>query len=219
MAKPLIQIRPSGQFDLRPEEMDCITWVILSGCPKEDAFLKFVRPDYIGSKATAAMKDAVKQFFAMADVQKYADAYRSAIKKLLDKEERNFDDIKKPQTLEERKARAKTKLVEFAMNLADNIDQADDPEFVLKMADKCDLLGGDEEVEEVPRRYLPVSPCLTSCAYRMFCEENTEDMCPYCRYHKFGEDNGIHYDKTEILDVPQRPGTELEGTPQAQNNE
>ena len=197
MAKPLIQIRPSGQFDLRPEEMDCITWVILSGCPKEDAFLKFVRPDYIGSKATAAMKDAVKQFFAMADVQKYADAYRSAIKKLLDKEERNFDDIKKPQTLEERKARAKTKLVEFAMNLADNIDQADDPEFVLKMADKCNLLDGDEEVEESPRRYLPTS--CNSCSYRAFVEENAEWECPQCKYYQFGEKNGVHYEKENIL--------------------
>lgn len=220
MAKPLIQIRPSGQFDLRPEEMDCITWVILSGCPKEDAFLKFVRPDYIGSKATAAMKDAVKQFFAMADVQKYADAYRSAIKKLLDKEERNFEDIKKPQTLEERKARAKTKLVEFAMNLADNIDQADDPEFVLKMADKCDLLGGDEEVEEVPRRYLPTS-CLVECRYRAFCEnpDNVEDLCQFCKYHQYGEENGVHYDSMHQLSLPPDSGTELEGTQQAKNNE
>ena len=190
MAKPLIQIRPSGQFDLRPEEMDCITWVILSGCPKEDAFLKFVRPDYIGSKATAAMKDAVKQFFAMADVQKYADSYRSAIKKLLDKEERNFDDIKKPQTLEERKARAKAKLVEFAMDLADNINQADDPEFVLKMADKAGILEQEDQADELPRRYLPVT--CNECEYRKFVEENCERV----------ED-----------------GTELEGTPQTQNNE
>lgn len=217
MAKPLIQIRPSGQFDLRPEEMDCITWVILSGCPKEDAFLKFVRPDYIGSKATAAMKDAVKQFFAMADVQKYADAYRSAIKKLLDKEERNFDDIKKPQTLEERKARAKTKLVEFAMNLADNIDQADDPEFVLKMADKCDLLGGDEEVEVQPQRFL-AERC-SDCRYRVFCEQECEDLCQYCKYKSFGEKNGVHFENKDQLDMPHKIGMVLADTTQTQNNE
>ena len=136
------------------------------------------------------MKDAVKQFFAMADVQKYADSYRSAIKKLLDKEERNFEDIKKPQTLEERKARAKAKLVEFAMDLADNINQADDPEFVLKMADKAGILEQEDQAEELPRRYLPVT--CNECEYRKFVEENCERV----------ED-----------------GTELERTPQTQKNE
>ena len=52
---------------------------------------------------------------------------------------------------------AMTRATEFAMSLAENIDQADDPEYVLKLMDKVGLLDGDEQVEEQPRRYLPVT--------------------------------------------------------------
>lgn len=205
----LIPQRPKqGRFELRPEEMDGLSYYVLSGCSREVAFLKFIRPDFIGSKANSAVKAAITQFFSAKPVKEYLDAYRETIEELLS----NSGKPRQAQvggSLEERKARAKTKLVEFAMSLAEDIENASDQEFVLKMADKAGLLDGDEEVEELPRRYLPQS-CGDHCAYRMFCEENTEDMCQYCRYHKFGEDNGIHYDKTEILDVQQRPGTELE---------
>lgn len=205
----IIPMRPGGfNSSLTQGEQTCLTWLVLSGCSKEDAFILFARPDMADSKAKPVVKETIKQFFARAEVKEYLMAYRTTLEDLVNPKRKEKEPVS-AGTLEERKARAKTKLVEFAMSLADNIEQADDPEFVLKMADKCNLLDGDEEVEEQPRRYLPVSPCQSGCAYRLFCEENTEDMCQYCRYHKFGEDNGIHYDKTEILDVPQRSGTEL----------
>lgn len=201
-------MRPRGAtYNLLQEEMDGLSYYVLSGCTREVAFLKFVRPDFIGTKATTAVKSAVTQFFASKEVKEYIEAYKRTIEELLAEKDKPKAD--RGGTLEERKARAKTKLIEFAMTLADDIENAKDQEFVLKMADKAGLLDGDEEVEEQPRRYLPQS-CSDHCAYRMFCEENTEDLCQYCRYHKFGEDNGIHYEKTEILDVPQRSGTEVE---------
>lgn len=191
-------MRPKGRnFDLKPEEMDCLNWHILSGCPRDEAFLRFIRPDYIGNRSSPSVKEAVKQFFAMAAVREYMDAYRETITESSKPKERPTG------SMEERKARAKAKAIEFAMSLADNIDDADDPETVLKLMDKVGLLDQDEEVVEQPRRYLPQS-CGDHCAYRMFCEENTEDMCQYCRYHKFGEDNGIHYEKNNILDVPEK---------------
>ena len=64
--------------------------------------------------------------------------------------------------------------MEFAMSLADNIEQAEDPETVLKLMDKVGLLDGDEEAEELPRRYLPVT--CSECAYRKFVEENCEEV-------------------------------------------
>lgn len=201
-------MRPKGAtYNLLQEEMDGLSYYVLSGCTREVAFLKFVRPDFIGTKATTAVKSAVTQFFASKEVKEYIEAYKRTIEELLAEKDKPKAD--RGGTLEERKARAKTKLVEFAMSLANDIENAKDQEFVLKMADKAGLLDGDEEVEEQPRRYLPQS-CSDHCAYRMFCEENTEDMCQYCRYHKFGEDNGIHYEKNNILDVPQRSGTEVE---------
>ena len=111
----------------------------------------------------------MKEFFASKDAKAYLEAYQKTLDEFL-----HAKPVKsEPKgSLEERKAKAKTKLVEFAMSLADNIDQATDPEFVLKVADKAGLLDGDEEVEEQPRRYLPVT--CGECEYRKFVEENCE---------------------------------------------
>lgn len=188
-------MRPrQGKFGLRAEEMDCLDWIVLSGCSREEAFLRFIRPDYLGNRNSPAVRDAVKQFFAMADVRGYMEAYRDTVNDMSREKE-----VKISGSMEERKARSKTKLVEFAMTLADNIEQADDPEFVLKIADKAGLLDQDEEVVEQPRRYLPES--CSSCAYRAFCEENTEDMCQYCRYRAYGAENGLNLSKEEMLDI------------------
>lgn len=169
----LIPQRPkSGKFNLLQEEMDGLSYYVISGCQREVAFLKFIRPDFIGSKASAAIKSAVTQFFANKEVKDYIEAYKKTIEDLLSEKDRPKTDVS--GTLEERKAKAKTKLVEFAMSLADGIENASDPEFVLKMADKAGLLDGDEQVEEQPRRYLPVT--CSECAYRKFVEENCEEV-------------------------------------------
>lgn len=209
MARTIIPMRPENfKAQLNQSEQTALTWFVLSGCTRDEAFLTFARPDMAGSAARSVVKETIKQFFARAEVKDYIAAYTETLDAVVNPEKKKEASPSGSVSLEERKARAKTKLVEFAMSLADNIEQADDPEFVLKMADKCNLLDGDEQAEEQPRRYLPQS-CSDHCAYRMFCEENTEDMCQYCRYHKFGEDNRIHYEKNNILDVPQRPGTKV----------
>lgn len=211
----LIPQRPkNGKFDLRPEEMDGLSYYVLSGCTREIAFLKFIRPDFIGSKAVAAVKNAVSQFFASKQAKDYIAAYKETIDELLSGKSTSGSYSSTPVitgNMEEKKARAKAKAMEFAMSLAEHIEEASDPEFVMKMLDKVGILDGDEQVEELPRRYLPVS-CLRECAYRMFCEQNTEDMCQYCRYKKFGEENGVHFDKNKMLDVPD--GTKIEAQTQ-----
>lgn len=166
----LIPMRPKRSFNLLPEEMDGLSYYVLSGCQREVAFLKFIRPDFVGSKATAAVKSAVSQFFANKDVKEYIEAYKKTIEDLLNPAPVKAE--KPAGNTEERKARAKTKLVEFAMSLADHIEDAEDPEAVLKIADKVGLLEQEEQVEELPRRYLPVT--CSSCEYRKFIEENCE---------------------------------------------
>lgn len=193
--KSLIPLRPEGFVSsLSQEEQTALSWFVISGCSRKDAFLTFCRPDMLGSKAKAAIDDYVKQFFAQKAVKDYIEAYEATLDKFL-----HPAPVKSEQTasLEERKAKARSKLVEFAMTLADNIDQSDDPEYVLKIADKCNLLDGYDEIDEVPRRYLPTS--CDSCSYRFFVEENTEWMCPMCKYYQFGEKNGVHYEKENIL--------------------
>ena len=191
-------MRPENfKAQLNQSEQTALTWFVLSGCTRDEAFLTFARPDMAGSAARSVVKETIKQFFARAEVKDYIAAYTATLDAVVNPEKKKEASPSASVSLEERKARAKTKLVEFAMSLADNIEQADDPEFVLKMADKCNLLDGDEEVEESPRRYLPTS--CNSCSYRAFVEENAEWECPQCKYYQFGEKNGVHYEKENIL--------------------
>lgn len=169
--EPLIPMRPAGFVsDLTQSEQTCLTWFVLSGCSKADAYLKFVRPDFVDSKAKPAVDSAVRQFYAAKPVKDYIDAYTATINDLLTP--KPVVSTSPKGTIEERKAKTKTKLVEFAMSLADRIEEAEDPEAVLKIADKIGLLDQDEEAEEVPRRYLPVT--CSMCEYRKFVEENCE---------------------------------------------
>ena len=167
----LIPLRPKDfATNLTQPEQAALSWYVISGCTKKDAFCLFARPDMLSSKAKAAIDDYVKQFYARKECQEYIEAYEKTLKEFLKPEP-----AKKAEptaSLEERKAKAKAKATEFAITLADNIEQADDPEFVLKLMDKVGILEGDEQVEELPRRYLPVS--CNECAYRKFVEENCD---------------------------------------------
>lgn len=167
MAAPTIPMRPKGRkFDLKPEEMDCLSWIVLSGCPKDEAFLRFIRPDYIMSRNTPAVKSAVKQFFAMAPVREYLEAYRETISS------RNEESAptRTPETIDEKKTMALTKLVEYVLSEASNIQDAADPKTILDYANKIGLFDETEAAVEQPRRYLPVT--CKECEYRKFVEEN-----------------------------------------------
>lgn len=165
-----IPLRPKDFVSpLQQTEQSCLTWYVLSGCSRVEAFITFARPDMLGSKAKAAIEDYVKQFFSQKDAVAYIEAYEKTLNEVL-----HPAPAKPTGTMEERKAKAKTKLVEFAMALANDIDKADDPEGVLKIADKIGLLDQDEVVDEQPRRYLPVTCNL--CEYRKFVEENCVDV-------------------------------------------
>lgn len=200
MKKELIPMRPEGfaASGLTQDEQNALTWLIISGCQRKDAVLTFVRPDMIESKAKAAVEDYIRQFFARRDVRDYMEAYQKTIEDFLNPSGQ-VKPFEPDKPLEERKALSKQKLVEFSMSLIDNIEKAKDPEAVLKMADKIGLLDMDENAPEEPRRYLPVQ--CGQCAYRQFCEDNTEDMCPHCKYLKECEEHGIHFAKEEMLDI------------------
>ena len=203
----LIPLRPKDfSTNLTQAEMATLTWYVLSDATKKEAFLIFCRPDMLSSKAKAAIDDYVKQFYARKECLDYIEAYQQTIEEFIHPVKK--DKPKPSGTLEEKKGQALTKLVEYVLSEANNIDTAEDPKAILDFANKIGLFDMEEEVEEQPRRYLPTS-CLSGCAYRMFCEENTEDMCQYCKYHEYGEENGVHYEKENILDVPISSGTEF----------
>lgn len=201
MAKGMIPLRPENYAatGLTQEEQTCLTWHVISGCTRRDAFITFARPDMLNSRAQAAIDEYVRQFFARREVKEYLVAYETTLENFLNPA-KGLKPFAPELSLEERKAKAKEKLTEFSMSLIQNINQAKDPEMVMKLADKTGLLEIDEKAPEEPRRYLPVS--CGQCAYRQFCEENTEDMCIFCKYHHECEQHGIHFDKEEMLDIP-----------------
>lgn len=170
----IIPLRPEGlKTQLSQSEQTCLTFYVLFGCSREEAFFKFARPDMESSQAKAVVKETIKQFYSRVDVKDYITAYQDTLKDLLNPKKKD-PTPKESVSLEERKAIAKTKAMEFAMDLANHIEDAEDPEVVLKLMDKVGLLDGDEEVEELPRRYLPVT--CGECAYRKFVEENCEEV-------------------------------------------
>lgn len=172
MPKPLIPLRPKDfSSPLTQPEQSCLTWYILSGCTKKEAFVTFARPDMLGSKAKAAIDDYVKQFFARRESKEYMSAYEETLEEFSKpkKKEVYVDD---GTTVEEKKSKALAKLVEYVLKEANDIDDAEDPKAILDYANKIGIFDVEERPEELPRRYLPVT--CSMCEYRKFVEENCE---------------------------------------------
>ena len=104
MAKSLIPLRPENFVTtLTQPEASAVTWYVLSGCSKKDAFITWARPDMLSSKSKAAIDDYVKQFFARKDVKEYIEAYQRTLNKVLNPAPAKTD---QKGSLEERKAKA-----------------------------------------------------------------------------------------------------------------
>lgn len=173
MAKAIIPLRPKDfSSPLSQSEQSCLTWYVISGCTRKDAFITFARPDMLNSKAKAAIDEYIKQFFARKEVKEYVDAYESTLKEFINPSPKKETVSADGSTIEEKKTRALTKLVEYVLREADDIDNSDDPKSILDYANKIGIFDVGEDVEELPRRYLPVS--CGSCEYRKFVEENCE---------------------------------------------
>ena len=70
MARSIIPLRPKDfTSPLSQAEQSCLTWFVLSGCTRKEAFVTFARPDMLNSKAKAAIDEFVKQFFAGKEAQ------------------------------------------------------------------------------------------------------------------------------------------------------
>lgn len=155
---------------LTQSEQTALTWCVLSGASRRDSYLTFARPDLLGSKSKAAVEDHIKQFYSRKEVKEYIEAYQKTMDAILHPQP---SEEKPSVSMEERTRMTMTKVREFAITLANNIEQAEDPEYVIKLLDKLGMIG-EEEAEEQPRRYLPVT--CNECAYRKFVEENCEEV-------------------------------------------
>lgn len=173
---------------------------------KLDAF-KLAHPEVVGTKNV--LKSRCDEFFASSDVVNFMREYRVYLDGL-DKEEKSEAKANVSQESDEewenKKQRALRNLAQKGYRLAEDLDSEDaDVEMVVKVFDKLGWLDNDEVQQEQPRRYLPET-CRSSCRYRAFVEQECEDLCEYCKYKKYGEENGVHYESEKQLEMPQESG-------------
>lgn len=166
MAKAIIPLRPKGEYrQLLDNEMDCLTWLVLSGRPRLECFIEFIRPDLEKSPQAKAYAE---QFFAVADTRNYLKDYEETIKEFLTP--------KKKERVEgsNREKRAEAALESFKDNVIDALEEDATDVDILKdkaqLAKTVGLLKEEEMTQAPPQRYLPAS-CNTNCRYKKFIDE------------------------------------------------
>ena len=200
MAKYEIPLRPKGRrYKLTAEEMDCLTWYVLSNCKREDAYRIFVRPDLAVSKPN--LRTVSSQFFSAMEVREYIEAYRATL-------EGSLTDEAHEENPEKRTATAVQKFTDKVVDkMMGDLESVDEMDAVAKLADRVGVLEDKDKTEMEPVRVLPVR-CKSECRYRAFVETQvTEgrifDECNYCRAKAYAEERGFVYDPCKLLDIPQ----------------
>ena len=199
MSKSKIPMRPKGAFKLSAHEQDAITWHIISGMSRAEVYQRFIRPDLETSKT--ALDKLSKMFFEDKEVRRYMEEYQATLSAFLNPQEKP----KKVLTEDEMKDRILKgidKLKEFAFDQAEKIDTIEEPGEVIKLWRSLGLFGDEEEVIEAPRRYLPAM--CSECRYKVFCEQECEDLCELCKYKKYANENGVRYETKEQLINPNK---------------
>lgn len=196
MVKPRIPIRPKGRrYKLTEKEMDCLTWHVLSGCKREDAYLIFVRPDLFVSKRN--LSTISTQFYASMEVRAYIEAYKNTLEDSHDADAEELDLDKK---VEKANRNLNEQIVE---KMTGTFDKVEDLAVINKLAKEAGMRNDKEQEQEKPRRYLPET--CSACSYRVFVESNIEqgnieNECDRCRTRKFAEEHGWKYDATKNLE-------------------
>lgn len=205
-----IPLRPRNRkFRMEAKEMDCLTWYVLSGCKKEEAYGIFCLPelkalaDKGSRQAAVQIREQAAQTFASKDFRDYISAYRATLE---------GRDVEQAELSDDDKEKRKVKAVQnFTDKVVDkmngDLETVEEMDAVAKLADRVGVLGDGEEVQEAPRRYLPQS-CNQGCRYRLFVEENISngniiDECQYCKYKAYANENGVVYDNMNMLNIPQ----------------
>lgn len=167
-----IPIRPNEIISgLNQNEMNALTWAVISGCKPEEAFVAFVRPDLATNKAL--LSKVVPQFFSSFPAIEYMDKYKKVLESFLNpvpKKEKALTE----EEQKEKKAVAVRKVVDWVVKNVDNIDALEHPEELIKVMNRLGMFGEEEVQEEKPRRYLPES--CDECRYKKFIEENCTEQ-------------------------------------------
>lgn len=157
-----VPLRPkSGNFRLKKEEMDCITWFVLSGCTKTEAFVLFVHPELRTSPKIA--KEYANEFFASPMVQSYMISYNNTLQGRED--DIDTSNLDPNRTLERFRQR-----VLSTMNEASGLEEM---ESAAKLGDRLGMFDDEESKALPPQRYL--AETCGRCRYRIFVEEQKKN--------------------------------------------
>lgn len=202
----IVPIRPKyKRYSLSKEQQDCLTYYVLMGCTKQDAFLiffpEFLKYDGSGrvlkGKLTKAGEQYCKQFFATAEVNDYIRDYKKTFEEKETSENIGEDD---------REKRAGEAVKKFTDKIVDKMggdfETVDEMDAIAKLADRVGVLDDKEKVEEKPRRYLPET--CSSCSYKVFVESNIEqgnieNECLRCKALDIAKEHGFRYDPKTLL--------------------
>lgn len=202
MARRRLPTRPdtSTRYILSEAERYALCVFCVFETTKLDAF-KLAHPEVVGTKNV--LKNRCDEFFASSDVVNFMREYRACLEGL-DKEEKKAQDPKSQESdaeWEEKKQKALRNLAQKGYRLAENLDDEDaDIDIVVKLFDKLGWLDNEEVQQEQPRRYLPTS--CGGCSYKAFCEQECEDLCVYCKFKAYANEQGVDFPKEKQLEMP-----------------
>lgn len=207
-----IPMRPDSKDackELGEEQMDALSYYVISGCAKEFAFERFVVGGYNISKMALAHQSA--QLWGSRQACEYIEAYKKTLTGFFKKRRDKSADADGPPDdesrtegspedgIRRRKTRAVRQIIEYILEEASHIQDLEDPETLVKIADKVGLFDDYEKGAEAPRRYLPIDKC-GDCRYYRFCtSDDVIDECGSCNYKKYAEENGVRYNHVTML--------------------
>lgn len=206
----IIPRRPAGiEIKIPGKDKDILEYSAAFGIPNNEAFLLF-NPQFLTAdgKLNNEGKRRCRDFFSYSKNREYKETYVQLLKGIVGGQRQEargqsneIDDSRKDNALKS--------LLNQAMSLVERGEDLDPDtlKVVTEIYRKIGILKEEVEVQEAPRRYLPVK-CRLECAYRLFVESHIESgeiiqECDYCRTRKFAEENGWHFDPTKNLDLPE----------------
>lgn len=170
-----LPLRPRNDaFRISAEDKDCLTYYVLFGKPKQEAFARF-HTEYIATpplKLSRIGNEYCKQFFALATHTEYINAYRDTLEEAMYTGRTSSSD-EGENDAETRKERALRKFTDKVYSKLEEVDSLDEMTDAATLGKTVKIFKEEEIVIEPPRRYLPET--CNGCKYKQFIDEQLQN--------------------------------------------
>lgn len=196
--------RPANndEFKQTKAEKDMMSYVVLYGCSNVTAYGLFNRHLLDNSgKLNKAGQSECRMFFSHPNNIAYMEAMRAHLEALT---KGTVKVVSNDTINDSRKDNALKNLLNQAMSLVERGEDldADSLKTISEIFKKVGLLKDEVEVQESPRRYIPVR--CGECDYRSFVESyietgQIENSCLRCKALDIAKEQGFRYDPKNLL--------------------